>query len=240
MSGISACKISNIRYVAMAKVTGPLLSLGASGSVGKSLVFGDWRGVKYARQHVTPANPRSTAQTVTRSTFQFADDQFKRMLALAQSPFIEGAKGRPLTPRNIFIGSFVRLLRGASDFTNYQASPGVNGGLPLAAFTATAGASAGEIDVSADIPALPLGWTHDAVIFTAFLDRDPAVQMTDFMQESEVLEASWAAGPPKVASATMTGLDAAADYVVSAFLRSTRQDGITAYGVSSTLITAAG
>lgn len=224
----------------MAKVTGPLLSLGASGSVGKSLVFGDWRGVKYARQHVTPANPRTTAQTSTRNTFQFADDHFKRLLALGQSPFVQGAKGRPLTARNIFIGAYVRDLRGAADFTNYLASPGVNGGLPLLGFTATAGASSGEIDVTANVPATPVGWTHDAVIFTAFKDRDPASQMQDFAQEMEELQGAWSAGPPPVASASFTGLESTSDYVVSAFLRSTRQDGITAYGISSTIITAAG
>lgn len=224
----------------MAKVTGPLLSLGASGSIGKSVVFGDWRGVKYARQHVVPANPRTTAQTETRNVFQFADDQFKRMLSLAQAPFIEGAKGRPLTARNIFIGSFVKNLRGDSDMSDYLACPGVNGGLPLLDFAAVAGASAGEIDVTADIPETPIGWTHDAVIFTAFLDRDPSEQMTDFATEAQELSAAWSAGPPPVASATLTGLDTGATYCVSAFLKSTRQDGVTAYGVSSTILVAAG
>jgi hypothetical protein len=224
----------------MAKVKGPLLSLDASGQIGKSQVYASWRGVKYARQHVTPANPRTTAQTTTRNAFQFADDQFKRMLTLAQSPFKEGERGRPLTARNIFIGAYVRNLRGDADFTNYVASPGVNGGLPLASFAATTGAGAGEIDVSADIPPIPVGWTHDAVIYTAFLDRDPAAQMTDFAEEIEDLEAAWAAGPPRASTAGFTGLNTGATYAVSAFLRSTRADGVTAYGIGSTVLVAAG
>lgn len=223
----------------MAKVKGPLLSLKASGQIGKSVVFGDWRGVDYARVHVVPANPQTTAQTLTRQTFQFADDQFKRMLTLAQAPWSAAAVGKPFTARNVFISRYVRELRGDADMADYLASPGVNGGLPLLDFTAVSGSGSGEIDVTADVPPEPVGWTHDAVIFTAFLDRAPDAQMTDFMEESEVLAAAWAPGPPPVASDTLSGLVAGSDYAVSAFLRSTRADGVVAYGVSQTIIATA-
>lgn len=220
----------------MAKVKGPLLSLGASGQIGKSIVFGDWRGVKYAREHVVPANPRSTAQTLTRKTFEYADDQFKRMLTLAQSVWLASAVGKGFTARNKFISEYVKNLRGDSDMTDYVGSPGINGGLPLLSFAAVAGSSSGEIDVSATVPPEPVGWTHDAIIYTAFLDRAPDVQMTDFMKEDESLAAAWSAGPPPASAETFTGLDAATDYCVSAFLRSTRADGVIAYGIGSTVI----
>lgn len=223
----------------MAKTKGPLLSLSASGQIGKALVFGDWRGVKYAREHVVPANPKTTAQTLTRTTFTGADDQFKRLLTLAQSPWSASAVGKPFTARNKFISEFVSNLRGDANMTDYVASPGVNGGLPLLSFAASAGALSGEIDVTADIPPEPVGWTHDAVIYTAFLDRDPADPMTDFAQELESLAAAWAAGPPPVSTDTFTGLVAGSTYAVSAFLRSTRADGVIAYGISSTALQAA-
>ena len=223
----------------MAKVKGPLLSLSAQGQIAKSVVFADWRGVKYARQHVTPANPRTTGQTLTRTTFQFADDQFKRLLTLAQSPWSKAAQGKAFTARNVFISNYVRNLRGEADFTDYNASPGVNGGLPLLSFAAVGGAGAGEIDVTAEIPPTPVDWTHDAVIYTAFKDRAPNTQMTDFAEEYESLAAAWAAGPPPESTYTFTGLDTGVDYVVSAFLRSTRADGVIAYGLSNTIIAAA-
>ncbi|MEI8122330.1 MAG: DUF6266 family protein [bacterium] len=50
----------------MAKITAPFLSLSARGSIGKTLVAGAWKGVKYMRQHVVPANPQSVAQTAQR------------------------------------------------------------------------------------------------------------------------------------------------------------------------------
>jgi len=46
----------------MAKVSAPFLSLGASGTIGDTLVAATWKGQKYMRQHVTPANPKSPTQ----------------------------------------------------------------------------------------------------------------------------------------------------------------------------------
>jgi hypothetical protein len=222
----------------VAKVKGPLLSLSASGQIGKAVVFGDWRGIKYARQHVTPANPQTTGQTLTRNTFAYGDDQYKRMVTLAQSPWIASAIGKAFTARNSFIKQFVANLRGDADMTNYIASPGVNGGLPLLDFTAVDSVTADSVDVTADVPPEPVGWTHDAVIYTAFADRAPNAPMLDFMTEAESLAAAWAAGPPPVSSLTIGGLPSGSTYAVSAFLRSTRADGVTAYGLSSTILVA--
>lgn len=50
----------------MAKVTGPLLSLGASGKIADTLVFGSWKGLRVARSYVVPANPNTAAQSTQR------------------------------------------------------------------------------------------------------------------------------------------------------------------------------
>jgi len=50
----------------MAKVNGPLLSLGARGQLGKALVFSGWKGLHTVRQHVVPANPNTSAQATQR------------------------------------------------------------------------------------------------------------------------------------------------------------------------------
>lgn len=51
----------------MAKLKAPLLSLGASGAIGKSIVFFPWKGLDVAREYVVPANPKSTAQGIQRA-----------------------------------------------------------------------------------------------------------------------------------------------------------------------------
>ena len=51
----------------MAKVTGPLMSMDASGKFGGALVFGKWKGRPTVRQLVTPANPQSAGQVAARN-----------------------------------------------------------------------------------------------------------------------------------------------------------------------------
>lgn len=50
-----------------AKVTGPLMSLDASGTVGNTTVFSKWKGRNYVRLRVIPKNVNSIAQQAVRS-----------------------------------------------------------------------------------------------------------------------------------------------------------------------------
>lgn len=51
----------------MAKVTGPLMSMDASGAFAGTLVFTRWKGRPVVRQLVIPSNPRSTDQAIQRN-----------------------------------------------------------------------------------------------------------------------------------------------------------------------------
>ncbi|GAI00771.1 unnamed protein product [marine sediment metagenome] len=46
----------------MAKLKAPLMSLGAAGQLGKTLVFFPWKGINAVREYVIPANPDTQAQ----------------------------------------------------------------------------------------------------------------------------------------------------------------------------------
>lgn len=50
----------------MAKVTGPLFSMSASGKIGDSMVFFPWKGLSVVRQWVIPVNKESAPQGVQR------------------------------------------------------------------------------------------------------------------------------------------------------------------------------
>lgn len=54
----------------MAKTTAPLFSLGASGSVGKTLTFSKWHGRAYVRMLVIPLNPQTTDQVAIRNAIR--------------------------------------------------------------------------------------------------------------------------------------------------------------------------
>lgn len=51
----------------MAKVTGPLMSVSATGAFAGSMVFAGWKGRAYVRQLVIPLNPRSAGQENSRN-----------------------------------------------------------------------------------------------------------------------------------------------------------------------------
>jgi len=53
----------------VAKLKAPLMSLGASGQLGKTLVFFGWKGLDVVREYVVPANPQTALQVIQRSYF---------------------------------------------------------------------------------------------------------------------------------------------------------------------------
>jgi len=67
----------------MAKLKAPLMSLGAAGQLGKSLVFFPWKGLDVVREYVVPSNPRSAPQTTQRGYMTAALVEFHAALYTA-------------------------------------------------------------------------------------------------------------------------------------------------------------
>jgi len=67
----------------MAKLSGPLFSLTASGAIAKTLVYFGWKGLKVARQYVVPSNPKTAAQTTQRGFLTEAVAKVHAVEALA-------------------------------------------------------------------------------------------------------------------------------------------------------------
>ena len=206
----------------MAKVKRPIVSGEASGTLGGDVVYSSWRGVKYARRHVVPANPNTVEQQKTRDVFSWLNDGYKIMPPLLREVWDIFSRGEPMTDRNAFIKINVPLLREATDLTNYVASPGAGGGFPLASLSASS-PSAGTVQAIATISPLPTGWAVRSVIFAVLRDQDPH---GDFMGRWEAREVT--ASPYQV---TISGLTAGR-YLVAAYAKFTRPDGRTAFGPS--------
>jgi len=212
----------------VAKLKAPLLSMDARGSIGKSVVFGNWRGVNYARQHIVPSNPKTAAQTITRGVFASLQQLFKRLGTLASAPWGAAAQGQAFTDRNSFTKNNLQVLRGEADMQKFIASPGVKGGLPPTSIAAVGGAGAGEIDITVGTPAEPTGFTLVSVDAVALVDRDPGDLPTDFPVEGQ--DAAPTAGSDS--DITLSGLSSGEDYVVCAWTKWLRPDGRYAYGAS--------
>lgn len=209
----------------MGKLTGALLSMGASGSIGKTLVYSKWKGVAYARQHVIPANPRTTKQVNNRAIWSLLGSAWLYAPTQVVAAFNAFATGKALTGRNKFYQDNQKLLATdpvATDLTGFVMSPGNNGGLPAQNLVVTPGDD--KLTVTADVPDAPSGWTLVRAHAAALLNQDP----------TESFSGEWFYGNDASApySVVLTGLTGGQEYAVGFFLEWTRPDGKTAYSVS--------
>jgi len=210
----------------MAKVTAPMLGFGASGQIGKSIVFGKVRGVAYGRQYAIPANPQTSGQLATRDVFSTLSDMYKFLGTLALAPWTAFARGKKFSNRNSFMGKNVALLRGQANMNLFLGSPGANGGPPAATFAATTGAGAGELTGTFTLGTPPTGWTASHVSAFAFPNQDPADPFVGPVVEASVV-------PPTLV-VPLTGMTAATACQVIGVVEWTKPDGTFAYSVGVT------
>lgn len=211
----------------MAKTIAPLLSFGAAGQISRTGVYSTWKGIPYVRRYVVPANPRTTAQMVTRNLFKKLQSMWLLMPATGKAPFEANAQGRPFTAPNAFTKLNVTGIDTAvppTDMNFFKGSPGAKGGLPPTGLVVTPGA--GQLSVAVAVPSLPTGWTINMAAGIAFLDQDPQTAFTGTIQAQTDNTSTYAL--------VFTGLTAAALYQVSAWLVWNRPDGTLAYSTSLT------
>jgi len=209
----------------MAKLTGPLLSLGAKGQIGKTLVASSWRGIATARQYVVPANPRSTAQQDNRTRFSFLQSLWKFLPSAALTAYDTYSKGRKFTAVNAFVQQNLPLIQAEVDLQALVLSPGTGGAFAPSAVSAATGTVAGSIDVtvtpSADIPDT---WTVVRCHVVALVDQEPTAAYS-----GPVGYGNDATDPYVI---TITGMGAGAACVAYGFIEYTKPNGQTAYSVS--------
>ena len=206
----------------MARTTAPLLGFNATGQIAKTMVYGTWRGVKYARRYVIPGNPQTAAQQTTRTTFATLREMWKLMPAIGRAPWTAFATGRPFLNLNAFIGENMRVVRGDANFQDYLGSPGARGGLPPLTVVGSTGTGSGEVDVTFTTPSVPSGWTLDNVQAIAFEDQDPSVDFAGNL----------VAGEDPTGPVVLAGLTPATLCVVAGWLEWTKPNGQKAYSVS--------
>tara|TARA_Y100001951_G_C11236729_1_gene237905 strand:- start:173 stop:826 length:654 start_codon:yes stop_codon:yes gene_type:complete len=210
----------------MAKLTAPLLSMGAKGQIGKAMVIANWKGVDYARQYVKPANPRTVAQQSNRTRFALLREMYKLSPAVLLAPWKSFVEGRPLNAANKYVGENNRLLNGEVDMQNFIGSPGAKGGIPPESIAAAPNGTAAELEVTVEVPAdIPEGWTVTGVAAAAFPDQDPTGIFAGPLRAGQV------AAPGD--TVTLDGLPNAL-CVATGWVIYTKANGDTAYSVALT------
>jgi len=121
----------------MARTQAGLLSLGTTGSFAGSMVFVQAKSGTVIRQHVIPSNPRSPAQTGTRSLMSWASKEWAQLTTLEQSTWANAVQKAGESPFNAFTRAAANLWKNGlfpqSEFpTVTEAAPDAPTGLAAA------------------------------------------------------------------------------------------------------------
>lgn len=210
----------------MAKTSGPLLSFDARASIGKTLVYSNWKGIPYARRWVQPANPNTVAQQGVRNVFKWLASVWSYLPSEVREGWNAYASGQPLTGPNAFQKFNVSPLKGETDLTNFLFSPSAKSGPVDGGMVVTPGSS--QLSVALTAPDLPSGWTIVQAVAAAIRDQDPSTGV--------LYEVTAATDDTSTYACVLTGLTASEDYAVGGWFKYERPDGSFAYGRASMTI----
>lgn len=206
----------------MAKLTGPLMSLGASGTLADTLTYADWKGIAYARTRVIPSNPQSTSQTQTRTVFAYLQDWYKFAPGIAREPWVAATRGIPMTPQNMVLSKNISLLRTEIDLNDMNLSPGAAGGIPPSSIVVTPGND--QLSVAVTVPSAPTGWTLTGAQGVVVEDQDPHDPIVGSPVAVEDLTSTY--------TLVFTGLKDATLYQVGVWLKWLTTNQSAAYSVA--------
>jgi len=120
----------------MAIVKGPAMSLDASGKLAGAIVFSKWKGRNYIRQLVTPANPKSGAQTGFRASMKFLAQNWSGLSAGEQATWLSRANDMIVSEFNAFTS--YNQIRWRNFLTPSKEDPAAEASTPATAPTGAA------------------------------------------------------------------------------------------------------
>lgn len=94
----------------MSKVTGPLFSLTASGTIGDVITYSRWKGIPYVRTRVIPQNPQTDDQVSVRNTMAAGVSAWKddaSVPAASQASWAYYASGTGMSGFNRYVKKFI-------------------------------------------------------------------------------------------------------------------------------------
>jgi len=139
----------------MAVVSGPLLSLGASGQLGGAIVFSSWKGRPVVRQLVTPSNPKSAKQTARRAMMAFLTKYWATLPGANQASWDTLAKATNISPFNAYVAHNQQLWTQFNPPTSYYQHAA---GVPATTAVVTATGGVGQASLSIALGTLNDNW----------------------------------------------------------------------------------
>ena len=153
----------------MVKVTAPVMSLEASGSLAGALVFSKWKGRPYVRSLVRPANPRSPGQTSNRARMKFLSGSHPAKDSQEMLSWLTIAESLKISPFNAFVRGNMRDWQ--SFLAPTQATPADRTGTPpgIPTLTVTPGQRRADLAIVAGSPGPDWGYIVHRALTTAFV-----------------------------------------------------------------------
>ena len=149
----------------MARVTGPLHSDTASGTLGKAITFSHWKGRPYVRERVIPKNPNAAKQLGVRAMMRFLSQAWAAIKVADATYYHAEAKAKNISDFNQYISA--NLLR----WQNWQAPtkvwPATESSSAQTITTLTPTGGAGQVNIAA-------AWTTNAHDWGVAIMRDSA------------------------------------------------------------------
>jgi hypothetical protein len=130
----------------MVRVSGPALSLDASGSLAGAMVFSKWKGRPYVRSHVIPSNPKSGAQVGVRAMFKFLSQKWGALTAGNKATWETTAEQVAISPFNAYLSK--NQFRWRNFLTPSKAYPAADASTPPSAPTGVATAGVRQISLA--------------------------------------------------------------------------------------------
>lgn len=185
----------------MVKLKSPILSLGASGTIGDTLTTQDWKGRTYMRKKPVPAQPKSGKQVGMRAMFSYLSQHWKALSTADAETWEPPAARANVLPFNAYMNQ--NLLAWATGLRPYEAFPRGAPGTPgvVSIMAATPGERHVVITYDASGAINPQGVTFS-------LDRN-----SGFTPSLEHAVKVIPAPPPGVTTETLTGIESGLWYV---------------------------
>lgn len=142
----------------MAIVKGPAMSLDASGSLAGAIVFSKWKGRNYIRQLVTPANPKSGAQTGFRASMKWLAQIWSSLSAGEKATWDDRAADKIVSNFNAFTS--YNQLRWRNFLTPSTEDPAAEASTPATAPTGAAVAGVRMATVTLTDSGTPPDWGY--------------------------------------------------------------------------------
>ncbi len=140
----------------MVKVSGPMMSMGATGKLAGTIVFSKWKGRPYVRTLVRPSNPKSGGQIGVRSMFRFLSQNWAPLTTADKATWEALAEQKVISPFNAYMSRNQFRFR---DFTSPTAQyPAAEADTPDLAAVISAALGVRSITVTAVMNGTDPSW----------------------------------------------------------------------------------